>query len=229
MIDELKSLAASEKRRYLTANSFAADTLRVAIVAGVLKPGTPLRQDELATALGVSRIPVREALRRLEAEGLIDFEAHKGARVGSLCPAEIIEISEMRVALETLALRLSVPNLLESDIRESEAILDELDQDLDLARACALHRRFHLGLLLRADRKRLLALIESLYLRVERYLRFQVGQLSYGNQGQSEHRQLLRACAQRNVGLACEILEQHIRIATEKLAFSLERHQSDAP
>jgi DNA-binding GntR family transcriptional regulator len=229
MLHELEGLAASEKHRFQTANSVVADILRQAIITGILKPGIPLRQDELASSLGVSRIPVREALRQLESEGLIDFEAHKGATVARLCTDELVEISEMRLALETLALKHSIPNLLESDFRESEAILDEMDREHDLARSCTLHLRFHLGLLIRADRKRLLAAIESLYQRMERYIRFQVGQLSYGKQGQAEHRQLLKACAHRNVALASEILERHVRVPTEKLVVFLEQYQKSKP
>ena len=85
-----------------------------------------------------------------------------------------------------------------------------------------------MGLYVRADRKRLLALVESLYIKVERYLRFQVGQLSYSNQGQVEHRQLLAACAELNAELAIKILERHIRAAAEKLVLFLEHNRKNA-
>jgi len=229
VIAKLISLASARGQRYQTANSFVADVLREAIVAGILEAGTPLRQDELATALGMSRIPVREALRQLEAEGLIDFVAHKGATVARLTLDEITELAEMRIALESLALRLSVPKLLESDLRDSKTILDEVEHEQDLARSCELHLRFHLGLYVRANRRRLLAAIESLYVRSERYMRFQVGQLSYGNQGQAEHRQLLAACEAGDVVSATGVLERHIRIAAEKLVLFLDQYRKNAP
>jgi DNA-binding GntR family transcriptional regulator len=225
MITELKDVAKTFGKKPRTANSFVADTLRRAIVSGVLKAGMPLRQEELAEALGVSRIPVREALRQLEAEGLIIFEAHKGATVGELSAADFDEMTEMRIALEVLALRLSVPNLTDNDIRECEATLDDMDQEMeqqkDLQRLCTLHIRFHLALYGRANRPRLMGTIEGLHQKVERYVRFQVGQLDYAKHGQAEHRQLLRACARHDVAEACSFLEKHIRSAADDLLRAL--------
>jgi DNA-binding GntR family transcriptional regulator len=221
MMTELKSLAEATAPSYRAAPEYIADVLRDAIVAGILKQGMALRQDELAAAFGVSRIPVREALRHLEAEGLVDLRAHKGAAVATLSPEEALEISEMRSVLEPLALRISLPHLAEHDIRDASKLLDEMDATQDLGLLCKLHTRFHMGLYGGAKRPRLLALIESLHLRAERYLRFQVGQLSYGKQGQAEHRQIVAVCAEKDVELACELLDEHIKKSGERLVESL--------
>src|SRR5437868_10445798 len=87
-------------RRRRTTPGMVADVLRDAIRSGDLKGGQPLRQDELAAQFGLSRIPVREALRRLEGEGLVTVNPHRGAVVSILSNEELHEICEIRVALE---------------------------------------------------------------------------------------------------------------------------------
>ncbi|HKR26052.1 MAG TPA: GntR family transcriptional regulator, partial [Acidobacteriaceae bacterium] len=104
----LRELAATRVPGFCTANEFAVAILRKAIVQGVLNQGMPLRQDELAAALGFSAIPIREALRQLEAEGLVDFAPRHGAMVAPLSAEELTEVSEMRAVLEPLALRHSI-------------------------------------------------------------------------------------------------------------------------
>ncbi|MEM8863212.1 MAG: GntR family transcriptional regulator, partial [Chloroflexota bacterium] len=92
-----------------------ADAVRTAILQGELRGGDPLRQEELAEKYGVSKIPVREALFVLQSEGLVDFSTGRGATVSRLSPAEADEIYVMRIALEQVALRTSIPNLQTSD------------------------------------------------------------------------------------------------------------------
>jgi DNA-binding GntR family transcriptional regulator len=217
-IEQLRLLAHARAGGFQTANEFAADLLRRAIVHGVLNQGSPLRQDELAAALGISAIPVREALRQLQAEGLVDFAPRHGATVATLTGEEVIEISEMRAVLEPLALKLSLPHILDSQLEECERILDRMDQTPDGEPVYELHRKFHMGLYSAAGRKRLLNLIASYELRMERYFRFLVGQLSYHQRGQAEHRELLSLCRQRDVNQACALLERHILGGVERFA-----------
>ncbi len=86
------------------------EALRAAISSGELAPGLQLRQDELAARFGTSRIPVREALRQLEAEGFVTFLPNRGAVVSDLSIDEVIELLEIRIALECHALRLAIPD-----------------------------------------------------------------------------------------------------------------------
>jgi DNA-binding GntR family transcriptional regulator len=98
----LTSLLDDARARHRTEAAAVTETLRVAIVTGVLPANFPLRQDLLASDLGVSRMPIREGIRRLEAEGLVDFIPHPGAVVSPLRPGDILEIAQMRAALECL-------------------------------------------------------------------------------------------------------------------------------
>jgi DNA-binding GntR family transcriptional regulator len=215
-IEQLKGLAQARVPVFRSANKFASDLLRSAIVQGVLSQGSPLRQDELAAALGISAIPIREALRQLEAEGLVDFVPRHGATVAALTAEEVTEISEMRAVLEPLALKLSIPRISDSELQECKRILDEMDRSPDVEPVYELHGQFHIGLYAACGRKRLLHLIESFELRMERYFRFLVGRLSYHQRGQPEHRELLRLCMRRDTKQACALLERHILGGAER-------------
>jgi DNA-binding GntR family transcriptional regulator len=215
--EKLKRLV-DQSPAFRTANEFAAAVLRAAIVQGILQQRAPLRQDELAAALGVSPIPIREALRQLEGEGLVDFAPRHGATVAPLSSEEVTEISEMRAVLEPLALKLSIPRLTDSDLEQCERILDEMDRSADVEPLYDLHRRFHTALYAASGRKRLLALIDLFELRMERFFRILVGQLSFHHRGQPEHRELLALCRRRDVNGACTLLERHISAAAEKFS-----------
>jgi len=103
------------------------EALREKILRGEYPEGAPLRQDTLAAELGVSRIPVREALRQLEAEGLVTFVPHFGAVVSSLSLSEIKELFELRALLETDLLRRAIPRIREEDLDRADEILDQYD------------------------------------------------------------------------------------------------------
>src|SRR5215831_11596322 len=110
--------------------SAVAEKLRDKIVRGEVAEGEQLRQDAIAREFQVSRIPVREALRQLEAEGLITIIPHRGAVVSSLSPNDIEELFEMRALLEAEVLRASIPNLQESDFARAEQVLQRYEQAL---------------------------------------------------------------------------------------------------
>ena len=101
----LASVAAAAGHRHRTATEFVEASLRVAILEGRLSSGTPLRQEEIASAFGVSRMPVREALRQLEAQALIDFVPHKGAVVTAISAEDAADNYAIRLALEPAAHR----------------------------------------------------------------------------------------------------------------------------
>src|SRR6266568_8237789 len=107
------------------------EALRRAISAGELAPGIQLRQDELAEKFGTSRIPVREALRHLEAEGFVTFLPNRGAVVSDLSIDEVVELLEIRIALECHALRLAIPAMGEIDLDEADKILRSYDNEPD--------------------------------------------------------------------------------------------------
>lgn len=215
---DLKRLAESARPRYRTATEFVEATLREAILNGALAAGAPLRQEDLAEAFGVSRMPVREALRQLEARALVEFHPHRGAVVAELSAEDNADISAIRAALEPMALRLSLPRLTESDFAVAEDLIAEMDAEAEPGRMGELNRRFHMTLYARAERPRLLALVEQHLAAADRYLRFQQAELGYKGRSQDEHRLLLAACRARNAAEASRILADHIAAAEATLA-----------
>ncbi len=142
-----------------------AQALREAILRGSYAGGQPLRQDELAAQFGTSKIPVREALRQLEAEGLVTFFPNRGAVVASLSPDEAEEIGEIRSALEAAA----------HDLHRAQDVLDEARDEPDPTRWSVLNWEFHAALYAPAGRPQLLKLIQQLHRRVDRYMRVTLG------------------------------------------------------
>jgi DNA-binding GntR family transcriptional regulator len=217
-------------RRRRTTPGMVADVLRDAIMRGVLRGGQPLRQDELAAQFGLSRIPVREALRQLEGEGLVTVNPHRGAVVSTLSSDELQEICEIRGALETMALRLAIPHLDEETLAHAEAILVETDRETDVLEHWSKNNwRFHSTLYLPAHRPRLLAMIKNLHDTIDRYLRLHVSILNYKAKGQEEHWQLLDACRRRDTAAAVALLEQHIQTVAVLLAAYLPQDHGSPP
>ena len=127
----LDQLAAGARRAYRTVEDMVHHVVREAITSGIFRPGRRLPQDEIASATGVSRIPVRAALRRLEAEGFVVFEPHKGASVRILEPSELAEIYDLRILLETRALQGAAERITETDLDELAQLADRLQRTED--------------------------------------------------------------------------------------------------
>lgn len=198
-------------RRRRTTPGMVADVLRDAIMHGVLKGGQPLRQDDLAAQFGLSRIPVREALRQLEGEGLVIVHPHRGAVVAVLSAEELQELCEIRSALETTALRRALTRMDDETVQRAEEILAETDRATNVLDVWSKNNwRFHATLYRPAQRPRLLAMIKTLHDTIDRYLRLHVSILNYKDRGQAEHWALLDACRRRDTDLALALLEQHI-------------------
>ncbi|MDQ2102475.1 GntR family transcriptional regulator [Azospirillum isscasi] len=224
--DGLSRLVSRTQPRYRTAAEFVETTLREAILTGVIAPGTPLRQEELADTFGVSRMPVREALRQLEARALAEFHPHRGAVVAEISAADGADIGAIRMALEPMALRLSLPALTAADLDQAEELIAEMDGEADPGRMGELNRRFHMTLYARAGRPRLLALAEQHLLAADRYLRFQFAALGYLPRSQDEHRALLAACREGDADTACRLVAEHVGQAAEQLAAFLSAREA---
>ncbi|MBV9263313.1 MAG: GntR family transcriptional regulator [Candidatus Eremiobacteraeota bacterium] len=197
------------------------ERLRADIIAGRLRPESPLRQDELARKFGISHIPVREAFRRLEAEGLVSIRPRRGAIVAGLSAREIQELNEMRVALECCALRLAIPKIDECRLREASRILDHIDRQPE--HWASLNTDFHCKLYEAADRPRLLETIRALQRNVERYLRTEVEVLGNLEASQDEHRTMLHHVKCGDAEAACALLVDHIVEPNEVLVAHLQR------
>ncbi|MFB3815287.1 MAG: GntR family transcriptional regulator [Terriglobales bacterium] len=194
--------------------SAVADKLREKIIRGELREGQQLRQDAIASEFQVSKIPVREALRHLEAEGLIKIIANRGAVVSALSPDEIEQLFEARAVLERHLLGLAVSLLRETDLAEAERVLTLYDQAVrsgaEVEKWGAWNWQFHSSLYQAAKRPLLLGMVKTLNNNCDRYTR--MVHLFTGDISRTarEHRELLEACRRRDAEQACELLWRHI-------------------
>lgn len=207
------------------------EVLREAILNGDIPEGEQLRQDAIAKKYDVSRIPVREALRQLEAEGLIISQAHRSAVVASLSLKEVEELFEIRAALEPKLLETALPHLTEGDFARAEQTLDDYDKALeegDVAQWGELNRTFHNSLFEKADRAQTLAIINSLGQKVDRYTRMQLQFTDGVRRAQDEHREILRLCRAGKGEDASKLLEDHILNAGRSLvAYLAKKHEDE--
>jgi DNA-binding GntR family transcriptional regulator len=153
-LDELQEVAKDIRGSFLTVEEMTESFIRQAILRGVFRPGERVPQDEIAAALGVSRMPVRASLRPLEAEGLLDIRPHRGAVVASLRREELTELYEMRILLEGYLLERAIANLTEDDLARLEEIAERLESAEGLAEGLEARKSFYGELYALADRPR---------------------------------------------------------------------------
>jgi DNA-binding GntR family transcriptional regulator len=188
------------------------DRLRREIATGQLPPG-PLKLRRLAERFGTSPIPVREALRRLEADRLVSFVGNRAIQVNDVSADELDEVFAIRSELESLALRLAVPRLAAS--RESldglQALMDRMDeQSGDPGEWRTTNEQFHTTIYEAAESPRLLALIRNLWVAVEPYLRMYVKSLSSLSEAQGQHRAMVARIADGDAAGAEAVLREHL-------------------
>lgn len=192
-------------------------SLRSDILQGKLKSKVPLRQDEIATRFGVSKIPVREALFQLKAEGLVAFFPNRGAVVSELSADEVDEIYIMRIALETQALQRAIPHLTIANLAQAEEILETIDQEENIARLGELNWEFHVTLYSPANLPRLIEAVRVLHDNVNRYIIIYLSSIDYQKHSRLQHKEILDHCRHGDVEAALEHLEHHLQSASNKL------------
>ncbi|AUM72670.1 GntR family transcriptional regulator [Pseudomonas fluorescens] len=205
------------------ARSIIEESLREAILDGRLPCGTALRQQELADLFGVSRMPVREALRQLEAQSLLNVVQHKGAVVAPLITNNAVETYALRSVLEAFALRLSIPLLDDSDLALAAQYIEQLETETDHAEIGKLNRLFHMSLYHKAPNSKLLDLIERELNEEERFLRFHLSSMGLGKLSQDDHRALLDAARAKDIDKAIVLLELHLEKASVTMRRYLEQ------
>ncbi len=206
------------------------ETLREAIVSGTLKPGERLMEIQLAEELGVSRTPVREAIRKLELEGFVVMIPRRGTYVADLSIKDVNEVFEIRTALDILAAGLAVERITEEELEQLERVLVEIGEYIeqnDIEKIVAADSRYH-DILYRASRNdRLVGIINNLR---EQFTRFRSISMAYPGRIKNtveEHRQLVEAIAQRDIALAQRLAREHMENAEQTLLLDMqERRQS---
>lgn len=199
------------------------EALKAAITAGTLLPGEPLRQDDIARQHGVSKIPVREALLRLEVDGFVQFRKNKGATVREVSATEILNLMDIRIALECRALELAVPQLAQSDLARAHALLDEYDSATNLESWSALNIQFHQALYEPCGNDPLLQMIRDVRARLGPAVRLLVTETTGLERPQDEHRAILAACEAGDVTAAVRVLRGHIETTRKETAARMRR------
>jgi DNA-binding GntR family transcriptional regulator len=183
------------------------------IISGALAPGSRLRQDHVAEELGASHVPVREAFRKLEAQGLVVSKPRCGVRVSHLDPGVVLEVTEMRAALESLALHHSLARLTDSSLDAARQALAEGAASDRIVDWEAANRRFHLTLIEPCGMPRLLAAISDLHRSAARFLYATWKHLDWQPRSDAEHRAILDAITRGDGARARALLEAHVRDA----------------
>lgn len=210
--------------RHRTMAEAALDRLREAIILGELTPGTPLRLQDLASSLGTSISPIREAVRQLEALGLAEHVPHHGAKVVALEIEELRELFSIRLALETMALRRAAELFGADDEQAARSHLAELDaarRGGDARAAVRAHTAFHFTLYEAARSGRLLRTVRPAWDSCERYRPVLLGSGSTQDRHAELDRELLEACAARDPDRAAAALHAHLELASEIYAVEL--------
>ncbi|MCX8999382.1 GntR family transcriptional regulator [Rhizobiaceae bacterium BDR2-2] len=185
-------------------------TLAERIIAGEIEPGSRLRQDHIAEEFGASHVPVREAFRRLEAQGLAVSEPRRGVRVAAFDLSEVKEVAEMRAALEVLALRHAAPHLTQAILDAAEEATRAGDNSHDVRSWEEANRRFHRLIVEPCGMPRLLASIDDLHAASARFL-FAAWQSNWEARTDHDHRAILAALRKGDVETACSTLARHVQ------------------
>lgn len=206
-----------EPRR--TAHEYVRDSLRHAILRGTLAGGVRLVQSDLAAELGVSTTPVREALRDLASEGLVQLDAHRSATVKQLTWAELQEVQELCRLLEPEATRRAVKACSPATLARAEVLADEMDAErADPGRWADLNRRFHAALMADVRGTRLVAILDGLRDAVAPYVGLSLqahdNQLDQANR---EHRELLDAFRAGDGERAAALSVRHLALTAQVL------------
>jgi DNA-binding GntR family transcriptional regulator len=210
-----------------------AERLREKILSGELREGQQLRQDAIAAEFQMSRIPVREALSHLAAEGLITIVANRGAVVSALSPDEIMQMFETRAVLECYMLRCAIPNTKEEDFMGAEDVLvqyeQSLEKDSEMKSWGQWNWSFHSALYAPANRPVMLAFLKTLNINCDRYTRLHLVFTRDLHRAGQAHRELLEACKTKNPEIAEKELWKHITEAGEYLKEFIKRHRQQHP
>lgn len=203
--------------------------LRKAILNGVFVPGQMLRQEEVASKLGVSRSPLREALPRLEAEGMVVLQPRRGYAVASLDPDEISEAFDLRWLLETELAQRSIERRTEADIARVYGVISEMgllntsESEADIVRWFELNLTFHNALLMPAARPHHMRALKNLRGSIESYIRTEVRLTGDMAQAQQEHLQMAQAFVNGDAKSFVALTREHSQHTRDRLLEGLTR------
>jgi len=215
---------------YKTRTQLVVEILRERILSGEIVAGQALRQAALAEDLNVSRIPVREALLQLEAEGLVSFEPHKGASATELNISQVDELFELRAMIEGALLAASLVNITDEALAQATDILAKLDSALGKENAAntwsELNSEFHNCLYSGANRPQTADLVNILNKNADRYIRMHLLWAGGISKAGPEHAELLAFCQARDTDNAVAKLKQHILSSRDEIKAFLSQREA---
>ncbi len=217
---------------YVTKSDYAYTRIREGILMGEFGPGTVLNQALLAKTIGVSTTPLREALRRLKSEGLVELDAHRDAHVSDLTAEEARDLLEVRRSLDPLAAGLAAERRTKDDIRIMREAAKDVEPLLTNPTVVDLvaHRRFHTAIYVSSHNDLLISALDGLWDKADRYRRLGlevVRSQEERDQKAREHAELLDAVIRGDSAGAAEVMRQHI--ATSLGAKAANRLVGDNP
>ena len=190
-----------------------ANDLRERILSGEMAEAEVIRQEALAEEYAVSRMPIREALKRLDAEGLVELTNNRGASVTKHSLREIGEIFDVRALIEVDLFRRAIPEMTTSDFTRCGKILDEMEASYDsddVARWGELNFQYHSALYSAAMRELTHELLQRVSLQSDRYVRMNLSVMKQREPAKEEHRLLLAHAQSRDVEAGCQLLNDHV-------------------
>ncbi|MBO8154041.1 GntR family transcriptional regulator [Thermovirga sp.] len=223
-------LKAIPEETYVPVRVIVYETLREAIFRRELKDGDKLIESELAEKLNVSRTPVREALRMLESEGLVERIPRKGLFVKGLSKEDIIEIYSIRQALEALAIRSVCKNITDEELKELKRLYSQMEEAYEQGddnKLFALSQKFNEAIVAPSNMPRLLSLLATYHEYLRRLRSRSFSKSSRKVQALKEHGQILEAISERNPDKAERLVKEHLENAIK--ALTIEFHPNNTP
>lgn len=220
-------LKSSYKLSRLSLPEALAESLRERILNGEFKEGDSLVQETIAAEYEVSRMPVREAIRQLEASGLIITKMHKGAFVNSIPVDQISELFDLRALLECEIFAHAIPRMTESHISEARDVLTQLEDayhSKDIKLYGKLNWEFHRALYVSADRVQTLQIIQGINTQTDRYIRLQLLLTEALAEAEQDHEELLKLAIAGDIERGVEKLRSHILTAGKNLVSALKKN-----
>lgn len=204
------------------------NTLREAIIVGELKPGERLMEVKLADKMGVSRTPVREAIRKLELEGLVEMLPRKGAHVADLSVKDIINVLEVRSTLDGLASSLSAARITDDEIKELKHVLAQFATHVEKDNLQGVIKKdveFH-GIIYRSSRnEKLIQISNNLREQVQRFRVIYIKDFSSSKDLIREHTEIFDAIAGRDADAAMKCAQKHIKKQEESIIKAIKKNQ----
>ncbi|WP_213878910.1 GntR family transcriptional regulator [Pseudomonas sp. dw_358] len=227
-----KELSANHRIKRQSLPEALAESLRERILNGEFKEGEALIQEAIAAEYDVSRMPVREAFKELEAAGLISSKIHKGSVVTSIPVEQIKELFDLRALLEGELLEHALPKMTAEHLAITKELLPRLEAaylENDVSNWGKLNWEFHQSLYTAAERVQTLSIVQGINVQTDRYIRLQLLLTDGKKEAEVEHRELLRLCEKGDVKTAVEYLRKHIDEAGANLLAVLGKRRAKDP